>query len=80
MGLKYRFPFSPSSIIGLSYKVRMLKETRKALDPTNIERITRPKRKDRMKTTKRPTKKGSMNRTKRKMQKKGKPRKYRNRR
>ena len=75
--LRFFLPFSPSSIIGLSYQARLYKETTKALDPTNIERITRPKRKDRMKTNKRPRKRTSMPRTKAKMKRNGKPRKKR---
>lgn len=47
--LRYPIVFSPSSIIGLATTTRVIKETQKALDPTNIERITRPKRKNRLK-------------------------------
>jgi hypothetical protein len=46
--LRFRFPISPSGIVGLATQVRVIKETRKALDPTNLERITRPKRKQRL--------------------------------
>ena len=82
--LRFYYPISPSGLIGLSFQTKLIKETRKALDPTNIERITRPKRKDRMnpnnpKMHKAPRKRSSMPRTKRKMNKKGNPRKHRNR-
>ena len=73
--IKYSFPFSPSSIIGLATTTKVIKETQKVLDPTNAERITRPKYKDRKKVHKQPRKRTSMPRTKRKMRKRGTPRK-----
>jgi hypothetical protein len=77
--LKYPIVFSPSSIIGLATTTKVIKETQKALDPTNIDRITRPKYKDRKKVkkyNKQPRKRTSMPRTKRKMKNRGTPRKY----